>query len=78
MAELTVMQPKSLYRPKSWSAEVENAYRFQLAGYRDEMEYKTVRKTDVMHLDLFQFLRALLIRDFWFIRLLNDGLRLDL
>ena len=34
-------------RPKTWSDEVEEAYRFQLAGYRDEKEYKAVRKTDV-------------------------------
>lgn len=27
-------------RPKVWSEEVEEAYRFQIAGYRDEMEYK--------------------------------------
>jgi hypothetical protein len=46
MAELQISQPKSLYRPKSWSTEVENAYRFQLAGYRDELEYKSVRKTE--------------------------------
>lgn len=47
MAELQVEQPKSLIRPKSWSAEVENAYRFQLAGYRDEKEYRALRKSDV-------------------------------
>lgn len=77
MAELTVMQPKSLYRPKSWSAEVENAYRFQLAGYRDEMEYKSVRKTDVIiisQLNL-RFHKSYFII---LIRLLNDGPRLDL
>ena len=50
MAELQMDQPKSLIRPKSWSAEVENAYRFQLAGYRDEKEYVALRKTDVKHL----------------------------
>ncbi|CAF0784979.1 unnamed protein product [Brachionus calyciflorus] len=47
MADLQVQQPKSLIRPKSWSAEVENAYRFQLAGYRDELEYTAFTKTDV-------------------------------
>ncbi|CAF1459940.1 unnamed protein product, partial [Didymodactylos carnosus] len=30
--------------PTHWSKEVENAYRFQLAGYRDETEYKALRK----------------------------------
>ncbi len=48
MADLSVQQPKSLIRPKSWSAEVENAYRFQLAGYRDEFEYVSLRKTEVI------------------------------
>ena len=47
MAELHVEQPKSLIRPKSWSMEVENAYRFQIAGYRDEKEYRALRKIDV-------------------------------
>lgn len=48
MADLQVQQPKSLIRPKSWSAEVENAYRFQLAGYRDELEYVALTKCDVI------------------------------
>ncbi len=41
---LTLLEPKSLIRPTQWSKEVENAYRFQLAGYRDELEYKRVRQ----------------------------------
>lgn len=41
---LSIPQPKSLIRPTHWSKEVENAYRFQLAGYRDEMEYKGLRQ----------------------------------
>jgi hypothetical protein len=41
---LTVLEPKSLTRPTHWSKEVENAYRFQLAGYRDELEYKRIRQ----------------------------------
>ena len=32
-------RPKSMTRPKVWTEEVEEAYRFQLAGYRDETEY---------------------------------------
>ena len=43
-ATLAAPQPKSLIRPTHWSKEVENAYRFQLAGYRDEQEYRTVRQ----------------------------------
>ncbi|CAB4010288.1 meiosis expressed gene 1 homolog [Paramuricea clavata] len=38
--------PKSVSRPKRWSAEVEDAYRFQLAGYRDETEYTHVQKVE--------------------------------
>ena len=50
MAELQVEQPKSLIRASSWTTEVENAYRFQLAGYRDEKEYRALRKSDVIDL----------------------------
>jgi len=39
-------QPKSMKRPSHWSEEVEEAYRFQLAGYRDEIEYREFQKTD--------------------------------
>ncbi|XP_059138738.1 meiosis expressed gene 1 protein homolog [Physella acuta] len=45
----TASQPKSMSRPTQWNEEVEEAYRFQLAGYRDEIEYKEVHKTD--HVD---------------------------
>lgn len=36
-------QPKSMSRPKKWSDEVEEVYRFQLAGYRDQTEYSAVK-----------------------------------
>ncbi|XP_076578844.1 meiosis expressed gene 1 protein homolog [Chaetodon auriga] len=32
-------KPKSMSRAKRWTAEVENLFRFQDAGYRDELEY---------------------------------------
>lgn len=32
-------KPKSMKRAKEWTAEVENLFRFQQAGYRDELEY---------------------------------------
>lgn len=38
--------PKSMTRPKVWSEEVENAYRFQLAGFRDEQEYFAFHATE--------------------------------
>lgn len=31
--------PTSMRRPKTWDEDVEEAYRFQLAGYRDEKDY---------------------------------------
>jgi len=35
-------RPKSMTRPKKWTEEVEEVYRFQLAGYRDSTEYDAV------------------------------------
>lgn len=32
-------KPKSMQRAKEWTRDVENAFRFQLAGYRDSIEY---------------------------------------
>ncbi|XP_039213441.1 meiosis expressed gene 1 protein homolog [Crotalus tigris] len=37
------LKPKFIQRAKTWSDEVENLYRFQQAGYRDEIEYKQVK-----------------------------------
>ncbi|KAI3387541.1 hypothetical protein SNEBB_006228 [Seison nebaliae] len=39
------LQPTGLTRPKKWNEDVENLYRFQLAGYRDERDY--VHKSDM-------------------------------
>lgn len=33
-----------MQRARSWTEEVEEAYRFQLAGYRDELEYLDINK----------------------------------
>lgn len=33
-----------MHRAKHWSNEVEEAYRFQLAGYKDEQEYLTLTR----------------------------------
>ncbi|XP_028601316.2 meiosis expressed gene 1 protein homolog [Podarcis muralis] len=41
-------KPKSIHRAKIWSGEVENLYRFQQAGYRDEIEYKQVKHVDMV------------------------------
>ncbi|XP_070785403.1 meiosis expressed gene 1 protein homolog [Enoplosus armatus] len=37
-------KPKSMNRAKEWTAEVENLFRFQQAGYRDELEYIQVKQ----------------------------------
>ncbi|KAM6961726.1 meiosis expressed gene 1 protein homolog isoform 1-T2 [Tautogolabrus adspersus] len=37
-------KPKSISRAKGWTAEVENLFRFQQAGYRDELEYIQVQQ----------------------------------
>ncbi|XP_053114328.1 meiosis expressed gene 1 protein homolog isoform X2 [Hemicordylus capensis] len=42
------IKPKSIQRAKTWSDEVENLYRFQRAGYRDEIEYKQVKQVDMV------------------------------
>ncbi|NXS58406.1 MEIG1 protein, partial [Brachypteracias leptosomus] len=42
------INPKSIHRAKKWSDDVENLYRFQQAGYRDEIEYKQVKQVDTV------------------------------
>ncbi|XP_069657769.1 meiosis expressed gene 1 protein homolog isoform X1 [Haliaeetus albicilla] len=42
------INPKSIYHAKKWSDDVENLYRFQQAGYRDEFEYKQVKQVDMV------------------------------
>ncbi|KAM6145719.1 meiosis expressed gene 1 protein homolog [Phoenicopterus ruber ruber] len=42
------IKPKSIYHAKKWSDDVENLYRFQQAGYRDEVEYKQVKQVDMV------------------------------
>lgn len=38
-AQSATAAPSGMSRAKEWTTEVENAYRFQLAGYKDEREY---------------------------------------
>ncbi|XP_030072323.1 meiosis expressed gene 1 protein homolog isoform X1 [Microcaecilia unicolor] len=42
------VKPKSISRAKKWSDEIENLYRFQQAGYRDEIEYKQVKHVEML------------------------------
>ena len=46
MAESADLEPKSMMHPKEWDEDVEEAYRFQLAGYRDAVEYKQIQNTE--------------------------------
>ncbi|XP_078530323.1 meiosis expressed gene 1 protein homolog [Lissotriton helveticus] len=41
-------KPKSMSRAKQWTDEIENLYRFQQAGYRDEFEYKQVKQVELV------------------------------
>uniref|UniRef100_A0A0L8HWL0 Uncharacterized protein n=1 Tax=Octopus bimaculoides TaxID=37653 RepID=A0A0L8HWL0_OCTBM len=45
-------KPKSISRAQKWTDSVEEAYRFQCAGYRDEMEYKFFQKAKTTQLTL--------------------------
>ncbi|XP_067283471.1 meiosis expressed gene 1 protein homolog isoform X1 [Pseudorasbora parva] len=40
-------KPKSMSRAKQWTGEVENLYRFQQAGYRDELEYRQIQQVEI-------------------------------
>ncbi|EAW86247.1 hCG2041288, partial [Homo sapiens] len=41
------VKPKSVSHAKKWSEEIENLYRFQQAGYRDETEYRQVKQVSM-------------------------------
>ncbi|OCT89198.1 meiosis expressed gene 1 protein homolog [Xenopus laevis] len=40
--------PTSMTRAEQWSDEIENLYRFQTAGYRDEVEYRHVKQVEMV------------------------------
>ncbi|XP_077400083.1 meiosis expressed gene 1 protein homolog [Vanacampus margaritifer] len=42
-AAAEALRPKSMRRARIWSTQVENLFRFQQAGYRDELEYSHVK-----------------------------------
>ncbi len=53
-------KPKSTSRAKQWTGEIENLYRFQQAGYRDEQEYRQIKQVEVYIYDHFCFITAVL------------------
>lgn len=51
MAAVTAQSPTSMSRAKEWSPEAEEAWRFQVAGYRDELDYKNNKKNNYDKVD---------------------------
>ena len=47
---MALPKPTSMSRAKEWSPEAEEAYRFQTAGYRDEVEYKELKKNTEVYI----------------------------
>ncbi|KAL4217200.1 Meiosis expressed protein 1 protein [Mactra antiquata] len=45
---MATKEPRSMSRAKEWSPQAEEAWRFQIAGYRDEVEYKKTKETEVV------------------------------
>uniref|UniRef100_A0A8C2HVS7 Uncharacterized protein n=1 Tax=Cyprinus carpio TaxID=7962 RepID=A0A8C2HVS7_CYPCA len=39
-------KPKSMSRAKQWTGQIEDLYRFQQAGYRDELEYRQIKQVE--------------------------------
>ena len=42
LAKLPISKPSSMRRAKIWSLDVENAFRYQLAGYTDKFDYYSI------------------------------------
>ncbi|KAK3726629.1 hypothetical protein QZH41_012281 [Actinostola sp. cb2023] len=61
------MAAKSVSRPKHWSEEVEEAYRFQIAGYRDAVEYVDLNKSEVVRWPHNNYVKKLQRKDGCFI-----------
>lgn len=49
-----ISKPKSMSRAKSWTVEVENLFRFQKAGYRDELEYTQVKQGALVYVLMYE------------------------
>ncbi|CAL9682729.1 unnamed protein product [Knipowitschia caucasica] len=41
---MPLTKPQSVHRAQQWTTQVENLFRFQQAGYRDELEYLQVKQ----------------------------------
>lgn len=67
--------PKSVSRPKRWSEEVEEAYRFQIAGYRDVHEYRDVKQKEPVSSSRFYLLQECVLFYFLVMTLKTSFLR---
>ncbi|KAK2832210.1 hypothetical protein Q7C36_015672 [Tachysurus vachellii] len=56
-------QPKSMSRARMWTDDVENLYRFQQAGYRDELEYRQIKQMEIDRWPETGFVKKLQRRD---------------
>ncbi|KAF4079806.1 hypothetical protein AMELA_G00182470 [Ameiurus melas] len=56
-------QPKSMSRARQWTDVVENLYRFQEAGYRDELEYRQIKQVEIDRWPETGFVKKLQRRD---------------
>ncbi|XP_058273478.1 meiosis expressed gene 1 protein homolog [Hemibagrus wyckioides] len=56
-------RPKSMSRARHWTDEVENLYRFQQAGYRDELEYRQIKQVEIDRWPETGFVKKLQRRD---------------
>ncbi|XP_046729197.1 meiosis expressed gene 1 protein homolog isoform X2 [Silurus meridionalis] len=56
-------QPKSMSRARMWTDEVENLYRFQQAGYRDELEYRQIKQVEIERWPMSGYVKKLQRRD---------------
>ncbi|PAA86875.1 hypothetical protein BOX15_Mlig024898g1 [Macrostomum lignano] len=79
MASSVAPQPTRLVRPKNWNEEVEDAYRFQLAGYRDAAEYRALRGEEPLRWTETGFVKKLTRRDgcFYYFNRLRECLDKD-
>ncbi|XP_062570907.1 meiosis expressed gene 1 protein homolog isoform X1 [Saccostrea cucullata] len=56
-------QPTKMVRAKEWSDDVEEAYRFQLAGYRDAQDYTVCTKEEATRWPHNGYIKKLIRKD---------------
>lgn len=66
MSAVAVPEPKSVTRHSKWSEEVEEAYRFQVAGYKGAEEYKAVKGPEIDRWPNNGYIKKLVRKDGYF------------